>query len=100
MKKKEGFARRLQDFRKKANLIQPELAELIGVSVITLKRWETGIRTPRIEEIKRLCEVLGCTEAELLNNTASENWELKLLVSKENAGRAVYPCGLRPAEGV
>ncbi|MBR1438259.1 MAG: helix-turn-helix transcriptional regulator [Synergistaceae bacterium] len=82
MKKKEGFARRLQEFRKKANLIQPELAELIGVSVITLKRWETGIRTPRIEEIKRLCEVLGCTEAELLNNTASENWELKLLVSK------------------
>ena len=82
MKERGGFAKCLQMLRKKANLIQPELAELIGVSVVTLKRWETGVRTPRIEEIKKLCEVLGCTESELLNGPASQNWELRMVVSK------------------
>ena len=82
MKEKKGFAQQLQALRKKANLIQPELAQLVGVSVITLKRWETGVRTPRIEEIKKLCEVLNCTETELLNGADSQTWELKMVVNK------------------
>ena len=82
MKEKGDFAKCLRMLRKKANLIQPELAELVGVSVITLKRWETGVRTPRIEEIKRLCEVLGCSESELLNGPAMQEWELRMVVNK------------------
>ena len=78
MKERGGFAKCLQMLRKKANLIQPELAELIGVSIVTLKRWETGVRTPRIEEIKKLCEVLGCTESELLNGPRDGKVELVL----------------------
>ena len=76
MKEKGGFARWLQELRKKANLIQPELAELVGVSLITLKRWETGVISPRIEEVKKLCEILGCTETELLNGPQDDKIEL------------------------
>ena len=39
-----------------------------------------------MDELKRLCEVLGCTEAELLNSSASQNWELRLVVNKTNDG--------------
>ena len=66
MQEKGGFSRWLQILRKKANLTQPKLAKLAGISVITVKRWEKGVRTPRIEEIQKLCEVLGCSESELL----------------------------------
>ena len=63
MQEKGGFSRWLQILRKKANLTQPKLAKLAGISVITVKRWEKGVRTPRIEEIQKLCEVLGCSES-------------------------------------
>ena len=83
MQEKGGFSRWLQEFRKKSNLTQPKLAKLAGISVITVKRWEKGIRTPRIEEIQKLCEVLGCSESDLLNGPAQDSWELKILMRKE-----------------
>lgn len=52
-------------FRKKANLTQPELASLLRVSFSTLRRWEAYGGQPRADELKRICEVLNCTETEL-----------------------------------
>lgn len=78
MQEKGGFSRWLQKFRKKANLTQPKLAKLVGISVITVKRWEKGVRTPRIEEIQKLCEVLGCSESELLNGPADGQLKITL----------------------
>ena len=63
----QNFAQRLRKFRKEARLTQEELAGKINVSAMTLRRWEWGERQPRMEEIKKLCEVLHVTEAELLN---------------------------------
>ena len=69
-------------FRKKAGLTQPELANLLDVSFSTLRRWEAYGYQPRTDELKKLCEVLGCTESELLNGVSQENWELRLIVRK------------------
>ncbi len=38
---------------------------------------------PRADELKKLCEVLGCTESELLNGQSPEDWELRVLVNKK-----------------
>jgi transcriptional regulator with XRE-family HTH domain len=43
----------------------------VGVSVPTLARWERGTFQPRASDIKKLCEVLGVSEAELLNGPVS-----------------------------
>ena len=88
-----NLGRTIKKFRKKAGLTQPDLAQLLNVSFSTLRRWEAYGGQPRTNELKKLSEVLGCTEAELLNGTASENWELKLLVSKENEGGTVDMTG-------
>ena len=77
------FAQRLRVLRKKVGLNQAELAERSGVSYITVRRWEAGDRSPRMEEIKRLAEALNVTEAELLNGQSEMNWELKLIFRKE-----------------
>ena len=68
--------------RKKRGISQEELAHMLSVNTATLSRWENGHFEPKASVIKKLCEVLGCTEAELLNGPASQNWELRMVVSK------------------
>ena len=68
--------------RKKRGINQEELAHMLSINTATLSRWENGHFEPKASVIKRLCEVLNCTETELLNGPTSQEWELKLLVSK------------------
>ena len=63
----KGFAERLRVFRKKEGLSQLKLAELVNVSFMTIRRWESGDTIPRMNEITDLAKVLNCTETELLN---------------------------------
>ena len=60
MKKKEknSFSRQVALIRLDCGMTQPELAQLMGVSVRTVSGWETGDRPPRhadrlLEEIQR-----------------------------------------------
>jgi transcriptional regulator with XRE-family HTH domain len=71
----------IRHYRKNANLTQIELASLVSVSVDTVRRWESGLREPRASDIKKLCEVLGCTEAELLNGPAKR--EIEIIIDLE-----------------
>ena len=79
----EGLSQRLKGLRKRNGLSQSGLAELTGVSFMTIRRWESGEVIPRISEIRQLCEVLGCTESELLNGQSPDEWELRILVNKK-----------------
>ena len=45
--------------RKKAGLTQIELAEKMGVSIATLRRWEAGETTPTGTKIMELADRLG-----------------------------------------
>ena len=53
--------------RKKRGIRQEELAQLLEINTATLSRWENGHFEPNATSIKKLCEVLHCTESELLN---------------------------------
>ena len=83
MSESKGFSQRLKELRKQARLSQSNFADLVGVSFMTIRRWESGEVIPRMNEIKQICEVLQVSESELLNGPASENWELKILMKKE-----------------
>ena len=65
--------------RKKVKLTQEKLAELISCSIDTLQRWENGTREPRASDIRKLCDVLGCTESELLNGPSDEKVKITLV---------------------
>lgn len=59
--------------RQNIGLTQKELAKLIGVTDVTISRWESGQRDPIWSDFVRLCEVLGMelewfTEKESGNN--------------------------------
>ncbi|MBR2208973.1 MAG: helix-turn-helix transcriptional regulator [Synergistaceae bacterium] len=70
----------IRECRKKAGFTQEQLAEMVGVHVNTLAKWENGSYSPRVSELQKICTVLGCTEAELLNGTIKQEFEVKILM--------------------
>lgn len=69
MLERKEFSKLLIELRKREKLSQSRLAELVGVSFMTVRRWESGEIIPRINEVKRLAEVLHIPVDELLNGT-------------------------------
>lgn len=59
---------KIRDFRKKESLTQEELAEKVGVSLMTVRRWEdnNSSRTPKLNDIPKLAEALKTTISYLM----------------------------------
>lgn len=70
---------RIKEARKKAGLKQSELAEKLGVAVITIGQYERNQRQPRLEQLQRIAAALGVSFFDLL--------------SKEE--RAIYESGVK-----
>jgi transcriptional regulator with XRE-family HTH domain len=45
--------------RQNIGLTQKQLAKLVGVTDVTISRWESGQREPVASDFLRLCEVLA-----------------------------------------
>ena len=62
-------------YRKKNNLTQKELGDMIGVSLKTISKWECGKGLPDVSLLDKLSEVLGISIDELLkgNNEHKTN---------------------------
>lgn len=57
---------KLKEARKKyGGYTQKELAELIGVSTMTVSNWEVGRSTPTLTKWEKAAEVLGMAVSEL-----------------------------------
>lgn len=50
-------------------MTQMQLAEIIGVSVDSIRRYEAGTREPRSSELKKMSEIFGCTIDDLVTPT-------------------------------
>ena len=82
----EAFHLKLRELRKKAGLNQTQLAEKIGVSLLTLFRWEKGERQPRVEDIRKLANALNVSENDLLSNdisTQPKGWVLTVKIAQD-----------------
>ena len=63
-----ALAANLRHQRKKAGLTQIELAEKLGVSIATLRRWESGETAPTGTRIIELANTLHVLPDELIND--------------------------------
>nr|DAG69648.1 MAG TPA: helix-turn-helix domain protein [Caudoviricetes sp.]DAH40777.1 MAG TPA: hypothetical protein [Caudoviricetes sp.] len=61
----------LKEMRERQGLTQTQIADRLEVDKSTVSKWESGDSTPLRKYRRKLCELLGCTEAELLANAAS-----------------------------
>ena len=80
------FASNLKYLREKKGLDQQQLADKLNVPRTTLSCWENGIRTPKIEKIQNIADVLN-VDVDIISrdysDTSSHKFdELQLLFSK------------------
>lgn len=61
----------MKELRERRGLTQAQIADRINVDKSSVSKWESGDSTPLRKYRRKLCELLGCTEAELLANAAS-----------------------------
>ena len=74
----------IKHYRSRLNMTQQELTKLIPCSIDSIRCWETNTREPRTSDLVRLCEVLQCTEAELLNGSSQQEFEVKIVMGVRN----------------
>lgn len=56
----------IRAYRDAHDLSLDDFAKMIGVSVPTVSRWENGQRTPRGNELQRLCDLIGVPAGEII----------------------------------
>lgn len=61
----------MKELRERRGLTQAQIADRLNVDKSSVSKWESGDSTPLRKYRRKLCELLGCTEAELLANAAS-----------------------------
>ena len=69
-----ALAANLRLHRKKAGLTQIELADKLGVSIATLRRWESGETAPTGTRIIEIANTLQVSPDEIIND--AENYQM------------------------
>ena len=59
----------IKGLRERRNLTQKELADLVGVSLTTIRNWENGRSgTEWFQRVGKLCSTLGCAPEQLVGD--------------------------------
>ena len=77
------------NLRREKHFTQPYLAELLGISYMTVRRWETGKSKPNLDQINRIAEVFNVPVQYLMglhDNTDSNLQEVNAFNSPLTAG--------------
>ena len=62
----DHIGQKIKELRKKADMTQDRLAEMLGVTAQAVSKWEVGSASPDLSLIAPLCRVFGVTADELL----------------------------------
>ena len=77
------FGERLKKNRELNKLTQRELANIVGVSFSTYRRWEVYGTMPRAGELSKLARALNISEEDLLNEQPADTWTLEIKISNK-----------------
>jgi len=88
------FLKWLKYYREKSGLSMNKLSDLLQVKLNTIWRWENGKASPSVEMATALANILHVSETELLNGPVSDEWNLKIKLSKEGV---IDVSGLKPS---
>lgn len=73
---KISFPEQLKRFRSQKNMTQDELGVAVGVSRFTILDWEAGKRTPTIDMLPKISEVLDVSIADLIDTGGDKRSEV------------------------
>ena len=72
----------IKALRKSKSMTQKELAQALGISRATVSKYEAGLRTPNMDMMVKICDVLGCTTDYLLGRSRFPYSKLTTLEDK------------------
>ena len=81
MKFGDNIGARIAFERKKKKLTQPQISEIVGISVNTVNRLEKGHRSPDLVELAKFGEVLECDVQKLLFGDQAESFSAEKSVA-------------------
>ena len=79
MAEEQGLGQRLRELRKRAGLTQEKLAEMLDLSYMTIRRWESEKIIPRMDEVQQLADALNVSKSELLNGPSDGKVKITLV---------------------
>lgn len=80
MTEQESFIKKLSILLEEKNITQRELAEKINVTEVTISRYLSGERSPRIEIVSKIAEFFGVSidyllgKGEMTNINTKDEW--------------------------
>ena len=79
-----SYAATIKKYRKLQNMSQEDLSESSGINVSTIKKYETGYRTPKREQLEKIALALGINVNDFYDNEIKTTGELlSALISLE-----------------
>lgn len=75
---------RIKEMRTKRGMTQVQLANALGVNEVTIVRYETGGRKPKLEQLKKIASVLDCSFLDLIDDNTIEKDVIKYVKTHWN----------------
>ena len=82
------FSSNLNYLLKRDNMTQAELAKKLGVGTTSVYNWCSGLKTPRMDKIDKMCEIFNITRSYLIAFDY-ENEVLKMVENQEVMARNI-----------
>lgn len=85
------FSSNLNYLLKRDNMTQAELAKKLGVGTTSVYNWCSGLKTPRMDKIDKMCEIFSITRSYLIafDYVSVENEVLKTVENQEVMARNI-----------
>lgn len=77
MKEDTGIARNIKALREHHNISQVDLAKMLDVTDRAISAWETGIKEPRIKNIRKIAELFNIPPSEIMDGNLETYYKSK-----------------------
>lgn len=84
---------KIATLRKRKNLTQEQLAEMLGVSRQSVSRWEMDLAFPETEKLIRLSKLFSCSIDFLLSEGLRMNMQDNSRVTADSCAEFIRECG-------
>lgn len=77
MKEVTGIAKNIKTLREHHDISQVELAKMLDVTDRAISAWETGIKEPRIKNIRKIAEIFNISPSEIMDGDLETYYKRK-----------------------
>lgn len=98
-KEQATMAELIKKHRIEQGFTQTQLCEATGISISTLKKYETGLRHPKAEQLQRIAEALGISDKEFIPIKVKNRRDILMTIMQLDEGTDLDIGYKRNAEG-